>query len=110
MSDQTTALPIWDELSDLDKGAVLLHLHKREWEGDDYAVEEYPAEYFDHPALLALDQRAACDFAVTAGGDFDDLYDQLGEAEYQRLYDLALDADTARTRAQIEARKEAQDA
>ena len=47
-------LPTWAQMSDLDKGAALLHLHKREWEGADYAEENYPARYFEHPALTSL--------------------------------------------------------
>ena len=98
-------LPTWDDMTDLDKGAALLHQHKREWEGADYAVENYPARYFDHPALTALtpaeasDHAKACLYPVWVAGaakGADDLADALGPAEYQRLYDLALAADRAR--------------
>lgn len=83
----TTTLPAWLNLSDVDKGAVLLHLHKREWEGAQYAIEEYPARFFDHPALTGLEPREACAFAVSMRS-FANLLDQ---TEHARLYDLALD-------------------
>lgn len=82
----TTTLPAWADLSDVDKGAVLLHLHKREWEGAAYATQHYPAVFFDHPRLTALASRAACRFAVSVEQDTTGLDDD----EHQRLYDLAL--------------------
>lgn len=97
MADRT--LPIWDEMSDLDKGAALLHAAKAENEGDDYAREEYPVEYFDHPALLALDTAAACVHALKVTGGAEDVFDQLGVVEWDRLYELALAADVERIRA-----------
>jgi hypothetical protein len=90
-----TPLPTWAEMTDLDKGAALLHLHKREWEGADYAIENYPAEYFDHPALVALSPLQACRHAASVEDDADDA-GMLGGDEYRRLYDLALDADRKR--------------
>lgn len=59
-STQTTGLPSWPEMSDLDKGAALLHLHKCDSEGAGYAIENYPARYFDDPRLTALSPREAC--------------------------------------------------
>ena len=88
-------LPTWDEMSDLDKGAALLHDHKVQDEGESYATENYPAEYFDHPALLALDSEAASKHAQGLFGDKDP-FDMLGGKEFDRLYDLALDADRKR--------------
>lgn len=87
----TTQLPAWDELSDLDKGAALLHLRAREDEGGSYAVEHYPAQYFDHPALKALDGKAASRHAqrILNGRD---PFDVVGADEYFRLYDAALAA------------------
>lgn len=82
----TTTLPAWTSLSDVDKGAVLLHLHKREWEGAQYAIEEYPARFFNHPALTGLGRREACAFAVSMRDDAE----SLDEAGHARLYDLAL--------------------
>jgi hypothetical protein len=79
-------LPTWDELSDLDKGAVLLHLHKRDYEGISYTVENYPARYLDDPRLTTLDGRAASAHAA----QFRDLTDKLDVDEYERLYDAAL--------------------
>jgi len=90
-----TTLPTWAEMTDLDKGAALLHLHKRDWEGDEYAEENYPAEYFDHPDLAALSPRDACRHAVSVEDDADRAGALKGD-EYMRLYDLALDADRAR--------------
>lgn len=84
-----TDLPTWADLTDLDKGNVLLHLHKREYEGGSYAEEHYPARFTDHPALVALDAEAACRFAVAMRPDAD----ALPHDEFGRLYDLALDAD-----------------
>jgi hypothetical protein len=100
---ETPVLPTWDEMTDLDKGAALLHLHKRDWEGPEYAVENYPAEYFDHPALVALSEREACRHAVSV----EDAAEQAGALrmpEYERLYDLALAADRERWEAKRAAR------
>jgi hypothetical protein len=87
-------LPTWDEMSDLDKGAALLHLRKVTTEGKGYATENYPAEYFDHSALTALDEKTASRHArgLFARGDYE-AFEVLGEDEYARLYDAALDAD-----------------
>lgn len=81
-----TNLPTWDELSDLDKGAALLHLHKRDYEGVSYAVENYPAHYLDDPRLVALDGKAASAHAAQFGNVANDLDGD----EYERLYDAAL--------------------
>lgn len=86
-----TGLPKWDQMSDLDKGAAVLHLHKRESEGADYAIENYPARYFDHPALTGLDGEDASDHAAT----LETAAFLLGPGEYERLYDLA---DAARSK------------
>jgi hypothetical protein len=94
-----TSLPAWADLTDLDKGAALLHLHKREWEGDEYAIENYPARYFDHPALTALTPAQACRHAVSVEAAADDA-DATRGAEYERLYDLALDAGDKRWEAE----------
>lgn len=88
----TTALPSWDEMTDLDKGAALMHAHKRDWEGASYAVENYPAEYFDHPALLALDERDASQHAARVTKGWQDW--ELDEVRC--LYDVAMRADDAR--------------
>lgn len=88
-------------MSDLDKGAALLHAHKRGREGARYAVEHYPAEYFDHPALLALDAKAASAHAAKVTGGYNAACDRLGWQEVARLYDKALDADSARFQATL---------
>ncbi len=82
-------LPTWDEMTDLDKGAALMHLHKREYEGGDYAVENYPAEYHDHPALVALSPWYASGHAA----GLEDEAERLDSTEDERLYELALWAD-----------------
>ncbi len=101
MTDDTSSLPTWAEMSDRDKGAALLHLHKRDWEGEEYAASEYPARYFDHPVLTALSPLAACRHAVSVESDAETAGALRGE-EYQRLYDLALAADEARWHAEHE--------
>lgn len=84
-TNETTTLPTWDEMSDLDKGAALMHAHKRSREGAPYAVEHYPAAYFDHPALLALGEEAASQHAATVTKGWRDW----DPDEFARLYDLA---------------------
>lgn len=104
ITEETAALPAWSEMSDLDKGAALLHLHKVDWEGIEYAMSDYPAEYFDHPALTALSPREACRHAQSVEADAERA-GALRGAEYDRLYDLALAADRERGRARIIARE-----
>jgi hypothetical protein len=96
-ADETAQAPMpgWGEMTDLDKGAALLHLWKRDREGAEYATENYPAEYFDHPALTALDRAGASTHAAS----LEDAADALAPSEWSRLYDLALDADDARSAA-----------
>jgi hypothetical protein len=89
-------LPAWEQMSDLDKGAALLHIHKVDAEGTEYATSDYPAEYFDDPVLTALDGEAASKHAQGLFDDIDAVFEKLGDAEYFRLYDLALDADRKR--------------
>jgi hypothetical protein len=86
------ALPVWADLSDLDKGAALLFLSKRENEGTEYAIENYAARYFDNPALTGLGEREASEHAISMEADADTLL----AGDYERLYDLALDADRKR--------------
>lgn len=82
-------LPCWEDMTDLDKGAALLHDHKREDEGVEYAVENYPARYWNDPRLTALTPAEASAHAATVCGD--DVFDRIGGDEYERLYDLTLD-------------------
>jgi hypothetical protein len=85
-------LPTWDQMSDLDKGAALLHLAKVENEGREYAIENYAAKYFEHPALTALNDRDASEHAATV----EDASVREPFEEWERLYGLALDADRKR--------------
>jgi hypothetical protein len=107
----TGGLPGWAQMTDLDKGAALLHLHKRQWEGADYAESDYPARYLENPALVALAPAEACRHAVSVKPDaYEALFaakGALGPAEYDRLYDLALAADRAQMQAEIAAEREA---
>jgi hypothetical protein len=89
-------LPAWGDMSDLDKGAALLHLRKIEVEGREYARENYPAEYLDHPALTALNDGAACDHAVSLFRNWEAAERALGVDEVDRLRPLARDAQSKR--------------
>lgn len=84
-------LPQWDGLTDLDKGAALMHAWKVHWEASPaYARENYPVRYFDHPELLALDIAVQCRHARAVTSGHNRAFDALGHDERQRLYDLAL--------------------
>ncbi|KPM55777.1 hypothetical protein ACG83_10920 [Frankia sp. R43] len=83
-------LPAWDELHDLDKGAALLHVWKRRWEGAGYAREHYPARYLDDSRLVALPPELACRHAVIVARYWDFAVDRLGMDEVERLYYGAL--------------------
>lgn len=62
---QPVALPTWEQMTDLDRGAAVLHCRTRADEGAAYAVENYPCRYFDDPVLAALDDEVACEHAVS---------------------------------------------
>lgn len=83
----TTELPAWDQMSDLDKGAALMHAWKRSWEGPSYATEHYPTRYLDNPTLVALSEAEACKHTVRVTKGWKDW----DIDEVSRLYDLALD-------------------
>lgn len=83
-------LPSWDEMSELDRGASLLHVWKRKWEGAGYAREHYPARYLVHPRLVGLNPELACRHAVTVARHWDFAVDLLGMDEVERLYYGAL--------------------
>jgi hypothetical protein len=85
-----TELPTWDQMSDLDKGAALLHMLKRDWEGADYAVEHYPCQYIEDPALLALSERDACRHAKRVCVSGTAIRDRLRVNERHRLCRLVL--------------------
>lgn len=71
-------LPTWAELSDADKGAALMFLHKVDVEGYDYASENYAVCFVEHPVLTALTEDDACayvrdwDFGLWRDGWCDD--------------------------------------
>jgi hypothetical protein len=92
----TTPLPTWNQMGDLDKGAALLHVWKRSREGALYAVAEHPCRYLEDPALVALDRTAASRHAASVGGKWDAVNGRLNVDETTRLYDLALDGDDRR--------------
>jgi hypothetical protein len=95
-------LPCWEAMSDLDKGAALMHVWKQHWERDaSYARNNYPARYFEHPLLTRLEPRVACRHAAVVAGTFRDAVDRHGPDEVQRLYDLALNADRARAKREV---------
>lgn len=99
-------LPTWEEMTDLDKGAALLHVAKRATEADDYAISDSPCRYLDHPQLTTLTPTQAsahaaqvCGYGQQPDGDFhyyDDVCERIGEAEADRLYDLAAAAERSR--------------
>lgn len=94
--DPTANLPTWDQMTDLDKGALIMFAHKVEYEGYEYAAENYPVNYLEDPRLTALDQDAANDHA------YEFIQESKGPSlwlipsdEKERLYDLA-DAEATR--------------
>lgn len=82
------SLPTWDEMSDRDKSIAMWHVYKRESDGASYAIEEYPAEYREHPALTGLDYDEACEHAKAVVGSIDQVFNRLGGDEYERLLNL----------------------
>lgn len=91
-AEMMAALPGWDDMSDLDKGAALLHMHKRINEGDDYAIENYPAKFIEDPRLTGLSAEDACAHVARLfpyEDDYEALWEEHGN-EVTRLYDLAL--------------------
>jgi hypothetical protein len=111
---EATRLPTWDELSDVDKGAVLMFVWKCHWERSyAYARDNYPATYRDHPMLVDLDRATRCRYATAVirarfgsydggrsvwprprpGGPQYMAERGLGDFEWQRLYDLAMAAE-----------------
>jgi hypothetical protein len=88
---ETTTLPTWDDMSELDRGAALMHVWKRDWEGSaSYAVENYPCEYIEDETLIALDPIEACRHAVAVADNWSKINDRIGEDEVERLYNRAL--------------------
>jgi hypothetical protein len=78
-------MPGWADMPDIDKGAAIAFLWRRGFDGGPTAFRETPCLYREHPALVALTPRQACNHAIT-------LYlpaKALPRAEWQRLHDLA---------------------
>lgn len=92
---QATRLPGWDQMTSLDQGAALLHTWKRQREGPGYAIDNYPARYFDHPDLTSLDPRAASRHAA-ATGPWQATVTRLGWDTVDQLYNTALQAERRR--------------
>lgn len=84
-----TPLPTWEQMSERDQAAALNHVWKVYREGRSYAREHYPAEYVNHPALTALDSRAASTHAMAVTGGNDAIQGRLGMDEWDRIYNLA---------------------
>jgi hypothetical protein len=119
------ALPVWEELPDVDKGTCLVFLAKVGTEGEDYARENYAPRFFKHPALLALSADEACDYVLSFDDDgatlsfngpdgpiparvyeaaieFDsEDEEKAARSEQDRLYNLALDAEHERFRQEM---------
>jgi hypothetical protein len=113
---EATGLPAWDELSDVDKGCVLMFLWKCHWERSySYARDNYPATFRNHPMLVELDRDTRCRYASAVarlkfgsydggsapwpqprpGGPLDMSERGLDDTEWKRLYDLAMNAEHA---------------
>jgi hypothetical protein len=94
-------LPGWGDLTDIDRGAALLYASAVSNEGHEYACENYPARFRDHPILTQLRPHEACNYVDSLGIDLNDSAavligadeSSLSWDEYRRLYDLAMDAD-----------------
>lgn len=84
--------PRFEDLHDLDKGAVLLHAWKASQDGARYATEHYPCRFLADETLCALDSVEASRLARSFGS-YSQLRDTLGRAQAEQLYDLALDID-----------------
>lgn len=94
-------LPQWDDMTDLDKGAALMHAWKVDCEGVDYATSDYPCEYFDDARLCALHEADASRHARLVAGSWDEVGDRIGWDEVERLYETAVRADGERVRAAL---------
>lgn len=95
-AENAVPFPTWEQMTDLDKAVALMHVWKRENDGAEYAIDNYPADYVDHPALVALRDEDACDHAKTVVGSIDEVFIRVGADEYERL--LNIDVDTEVTR------------
>jgi len=83
-------LPEFDELTDIDKGAVIYFLSACESEGIYYALENYPAQFVDNEILVSLDSAGQSNYVLNNWEDLEEL--ELGWAEEDRLVNLYLEA------------------
>lgn len=89
---ESTGLPSWSEMTDVDRGCALLFRWKVEWERSYiYARDNYPAVYRDSPVLRALDRFDSCRHATAVVRE-SGLTSR--DEEWQRLYDLAMASPT----------------
>lgn len=89
---EATQLPTWDDMSELDKGCALMFVWKVHWEKSyPYARSNYPCRYKEHPELVALCEKDACRHARVVTGGYKAIDTKLGEEEFLRLYNKALD-------------------
>jgi hypothetical protein len=93
---EASGLPRWEQMSSLDQGAALLHVWKRLREGARYAIDNYPAEYFDDPELVGLDRETACRHAAITAGPWQEAVRRLGWDDVEQLYTAALGAERRR--------------
>lgn len=89
---EATGLPTWDELTDRDRGAAIMHCWARHTQGVIHAREHAPATFWDDELLTALTPYEACRYTAELCGSYAEITDRLGEAERERLYQAALDA------------------
>ncbi len=75
-------LPTFDQLTEQDQAQLCQFIHKVEWEGEEYARSDYACRFVDHPALVALDEDEACDYALSQQAAVNALADE-------RFVDLA---------------------
>jgi hypothetical protein len=89
-------LPGWEDMSDLDRGAALLHARQRDKIGDLAAIVLYPAVYFDHADLARLAPEIASRHAWSVTLGWPQAISVRGSRAVTRLCRLALAADRAR--------------
>jgi hypothetical protein len=92
----TTGLPAWESMSDLDRGAALLHAAQRHTLGDLTAVSRYPARYFNDPDLILLSPEIASEHARYVTLSWPAAVTLHGSRTVTRLYQIALAADRER--------------
>lgn len=83
-------LPSWDEMTDLDRSHALAYAWLCHHRGISYAIQTNPCIYVDAPALIGLDAITAGTHALAVCGPLHSLIARIGKAEYDRLYNLAL--------------------